>query len=548
MSEFQRLADEILEYYWRTNPVSATFVGIHTYDHELGEYSTEFFVDQAASSRRFIQRLERLDQSQLTPDERIDCRLLRDNCLVTVRSIEDIRYWEKDPAWPIQLALYGIFVLGIRDFAPLEERAAAILSRLRQVPRLLEQGRKTISHPPAIFAETALTVSQGGLAFYQDFVPMIADQVPELKAELLDASRQALAALEEYIKFLKEDLLPGATGTFAVGRGLFDFLLRTNHGLSYDADEIQEIGNGILSETEQLLAQLAEELDPGHKWWEILAEAKRNHPAASELLDAYRREMVRARDFVREQGLVTIPEGETIQVIWTPPFERATIPYAAYMSPAPFEAQQQGLFYVTPVNEQLPPEKQEEQLAGHNWYNITVTALHEAYPGHHLQLIHANKVPSRVRKLLGTSVFIEGWALYCEELMYESGFYADALTRLTQLKDQLWRCCRVLIDVGLHTQGLTVQEAVNLLVKRAQLERVNAEAEVRRYCSTPTQPMSYIIGKYQIMKLRREIADLRGTEFSCREFHDQLLSYGSIPVAIIREAMLKGVQGGQPGL
>jgi uncharacterized protein (DUF885 family) len=540
MSDFTKLADEILDYGWRTNPVGATFVGIHTYDRELGEFTPEFFAEQARQSREFVRKLDAFDRKLLQPGEAIDWRLLRDSCEQNARATEEIRFWEKDPAGPIGLGLYGVFVLALRDFAPLEQRAEAMLSRLKQVPGIIEQGRAVVKNSPEVFTRTALGVVQGGLSFYRGFLPAIADQVPALKADLLDASRKAVEAVENYQTFLKDDYLPRSNGSYAIGRELFDFLLRVGHGLPYNADDLVEIANRILAETESAMVKLAREIDPARQWPEIIAALKLDHPAPAELLDAYRKEMARARDFTREHGLVSIPDGETLELIWTPPFDRGTIPYAAYMAPAPFEADQKGFFYVTPVDDQLPPEKQEEQLQGHSRFKIPVTALHEAYPGHHLQLVWSNKAGSRTRKVLGTSVFAEGWALYCEELMYDKGFYTDPRIRLAQLKDQIWRCCRVIIDVGLHTQGMTFEQAVDMLVNRAGVERVNAETEVKRYTLTPTQPMSYIIGKHQIMNLRREYEQRRGVRFNLREFHDKLLSYGTIPVAIVSEEMLKG--------
>ncbi|HID94186.1 MAG TPA: DUF885 domain-containing protein, partial [bacterium (Candidatus Stahlbacteria)] len=223
--------------------------------------------------------------------------------------------------------------------------------------------------------------------------------------------------------------------------------------------------------------------------------------------------------------LVTIPTDEELDVIPTPEFERPIIPYAAYMPPAPFEEQQKGFFYVTPSDKK-------EQLRGHSIYKIPVTALHEGYPGHHLQFLHANRVDSKVRKLFGTSVFIEGWALYCEEMMYDLGYYRDPRVRLMQLKDRIWRACRVIIDVNLHTKRMTYGEAIDFLVKEAKLERPNAIAEVKRYTRSPTQPMSYAIGKKQIMSLKDEYKD------GLKEFHDKLLSFGSIPVALIKERMI----------
>lgn len=537
-SSFQELCRETLDFYWRFSPVSATFMGVHDFDTELDDISRDFILQGIADYKTLLAKLERVDAGTLTKPERIDLQLLVNNLRAAARGLEEYRLWEKDPAGPVQLGLYGVFVLALRDFAPLEQRAEAMLSRLRQVPRVIAQGRANLRDSPAVFSRTAIEVTRGGISFYQDFVPQIADQTPRLKAELLDACRRAKEACEEYLKFLSEEYLPRSNGSFATGRELFDFMLKTGNGLPYDADDLLAIGNDVLQSTQDQLATLAAQIAPGRYWWEIVAELKREHPSGPELIDAYRSEMQRAQDFTRERGLVTFPESEELELIWTPTFERSTIPYAAYMAPAPFESRQQGFFYVTPLNSQLPPEKQEEQLQGHCRYKLPVTALHEAYPGHHLQLVLSNRVGSRVRKLLGTTVFAEGWALYCEEMMFEQGFYSDPKVRLMQLKDQVWRACRVLIDVGLHTQGMTYEQAVNMLVERARVERVNAEIEVNRYCGTPTQPMSYIIGKHQIVNLRREYEQQKGAGFSLREFHDRLLSFGTIPVAIVRREML----------
>ena len=194
---------------------------------------------------------------------------------------------------------------------------------------------------------------------------------------------------------------------------------------------------------------------------------------------------------------------------------------------------------MTPVNEKLPLKQQEEQLQGHDTYGIVLTALHEAYPGHHLQLVYSNRVKSKVRRQYGTSLFAEGWALDCEELMYEQGFYTKPETRLLQLKDQLWRACRVVIDVSIHTHKMSFNQAVDKLVKVAKLEKTNAIAEVKRYTYTPTQPMTYIMGKIEILKLRSDYRKLKGKAFNLKKFHNQLLSYGTIPVQMVREQMLE---------
>ncbi|TMQ64162.1 MAG: DUF885 domain-containing protein [Candidatus Eisenbacteria bacterium] len=221
----------------------------------------------------------------------------------------------------------------------------------------------------------------------------------------------------------------------------------------------------------------------------------------------------------------------------TPVFERSTLPYAAYLPPAPFDEDQTGFFYVTPIDLSRRKEEQEQQLEGHNYAGLPLTVVHEAFPGHHLQLCHANRSGSRLRRLADSNVFAEGWALYCEDLMHEQGFFVDRITRLYQLKDLLWRACRVVIDVGLHTGTMSFMQAVDYLVDQAMLERVNAVIEVKRYTMTPTQPMSYLVGKLELLAIRRDAEQRLGDRFSLAEFHRALLASGTLQPALVREEL-----------
>src|SRR5262249_10892823 len=221
----------------------------------------------------------------------------------------------------------------------------------------------------------------------------------------------------------------------------------------------------------------------------------------------------------------------------TPVFERHVTPYAAYLPPAPFDGEQTGYFYVTPVDAGRSKEEQEEQLQAHNIVSLPIATVHEAYPGHHVQMCLANRVGSRLRRMADSSVFSEGWALYCEELMWEQGFYTDPVTQLVQLKDLLCRAARVVIDVELQRGRMTFDQAVDYLVDNSLLERASAEAEVKRYAMTPTQPMSYLVGKLQILDLRDQTQQRMGDRFSLRDFHGALLSSGSLPPGLITEEL-----------
>jgi uncharacterized protein (DUF885 family) len=353
-----------------------------------------------------------------------------------------------------------------------------------------------------------------------------------------DAAQAAEEAVQEYMDWLKTDCMPNASTEFAIGQDLFNMLLKKQHQLPYDSEELFNVGRRVYKETIRSLQAISRKLHPTYSWDKVVEILKRDHPTNSELVQYYADEMKRAKRFVIEHRLVDIPEGERIDVVPTPEFARPTIPYAAYIPPAPYEEEQRGIFWVTPVDRDKSPAEMEEQLRGHSVHGIVVTALHEAYPGHHLQMTVANQMSHRpLRTLLGTSVFAEGWALYCEQMMAEQNFYDDYQVKLLQLKDQLWRACRVMLDVGLHCKGWTFNQGVKFLVEKARLERPNAEAEVRRYCQTPSQPMSYVVGKLQVQSILRDYRKKRGNAFNLRQFHNELLKHGSLPLKQIRILM-----------
>lgn len=539
-ARFAEITTDYLADLYQRQPVMATGMGVHEYDDRLPNLSGYAIADELRRARAYLHDLDKLSLVDMVPDNRVDYRLARAETQMTITNLEQVRPYERNPGAYLDTALYGVFLLMVRDFADAETRAHAMVGRLRAVPELLRQARENLQNPPRIFTEIAIQSAEGGESFFAQNVPAFADPLrnEDLRADVTHAAQQAAAALHEFTKFLKNDLLPRSEGDFALGKELFDYTLRMSHFMDETSDDLLAIGREALEDTKAALARTAAEIDPSRHWTEIVAELKRDHPAANELVRSYASEMERARDFVVAQELVDLPHHESLNVIETPPFQRNMLPYAAYMPPAPFEARQDGLFWVTPIDTAQSPDRREAQLQGHSRYNIVIIALHEAYPGHHLQMSRANQIESRFRRHFANSnLFLEGWALYCEEMMYEAGFYHDPRVRLMQLKDQLWRAARVVIDVQLHTAGMTPEEAVRFLVEEAKLEEPNAQAEVRRYTLTPTQPMSYILGKRAILALRDQVRRRQGDRFNLRRFHNDLLSHGSLPPRLVRESM-----------
>ena len=543
-SRLDSLVDDALQFLWRNAPMHATAAGVHDHDHRLADFDATALAARVSGFYRLRDAADRLRQGSpaLTPDEALDAGVLRDSMETEGRMLEEVRLPFRDPSVYLEEILYGVYYLVQRDFAPLEQRVRAITGRLSEVPRLLRQAGANLGRPeeiPAPWVDAALKQLGGSLAFLREMNGELVPGAGAAGRDLRTTLSTAVEALEDFGRLLTERLVTRARGDYGIGRSMFDFLLRRQHGLETDADDLHAFGVEQVAHTQEQLAAAVRGLDAKRSWRELVTVWKADHPERSGFAEAYRKEVSRARAFVREHAIASIPDDERLLVTETPSFHRSICPFAAYLAPGPFESMSEGVFWVTPPGEDDPPENQARHLQDHPLAGIPGTTVHESYPGHHLQLSVAHGIASRVRRYFSTAVMVEGWAFYCEQMMGEAGFYTDPRSRVLQLKDQLWRSCRVVIDVGLHTRGMSLEEASGMLHEVACLERSSAAGECLRYCRTPTQPMSYAVGKREILRLREDYRRLRGGAFTLREFHDRLLSFGSIPVARIRERLLE---------
>jgi uncharacterized protein (DUF885 family) len=538
---FYKMADDWLYRVLELDPVTATQVGEHRWDSRLPQRGAGAL---EAGHREMVKALAdftSVDPRGFSPDARIDHVLVMHLVKSLIRQYEKIRPHMRDPGYYMNDVMTGVFILIMKEFAPLPERLRSVLGRMNEAPRVLEEARANIvaEEVPRIWAEVAL--EQAGQApglFTGLFPAMAAQAAPGMEQEFKEAGRKAAAAAQVFGDYLKAEVIPKAAGDFAVGREVFDEMLHEDHMVDYDADGLLETGRRLFRETEEQLEEAARQIDPGKSVREILEEAKSDHPTAEGLLKAYDEAMRAARQYVLDHDIATIPQGETLRIIETPAYLRPLLPYAAYMPPGILEEKQDGLFLVTPVDPNAPEEVQESKLKGHAYAKLPVTALHEAYPGHHLQLVWSNRqktIPRRMGSFLST-LFIEGWAFYCEELMEELGYISGPVQRLGRLKDQLWRAARIILDVSLHTRGMPVEEAIDFLVEKCRLERENATAEVRRYTGSPTQPQSYLMGKLAILEIIEEYKG-KNPGVPLRVMHDAILGCGSLPPRLMRRRL-----------
>lgn len=528
MKGFGEFCSEFFARYFEFNPTEAIHYGVEGYDHRLKDLSDEAYGAEKAFYADALKELRAISVKGLTADETLDYALMEGRLTIENYEFgkEDYRLKWPEAALPIQ----AIYILTVR---PTNDLIGNIRSRLRDTPALLAQGIANLSrpaaNPPRLWTEMAIRAADGGLRFLERL-----PEHPKIRAagagpaELAGELERAKSAVADYRDFLARDLLPRSRGSYAVGPEHYHLLLKKRHFLSEDAGGLLALGERLAAETKAELSAAAEEILPGATIERVALKIQESHPAPGELIAAYESAMGRAREFVRERRLVSFPPREELRVVETPEFRRHEIPFAAYLSPSPRDPEQVGYYYVTPAEEEL--------LGEHNWTGLENTSVHESYPGHHLQFTLANSRPEACtlpRLMNESSVFYEGWALYCEQLMQEEGFLGSPEHRFVMLKDRLWRALRIVIDVKTQTGQMSYGEAAELMVRELHFPRAQAEADLNWYSQAPAVPMGYALGWSLINRLRARERERLGSRFDLCEFHDRLLSAGSISLPLV---------------
>jgi uncharacterized protein (DUF885 family) len=519
------------------HPEEATALGLHANDALLDDRS---LAGEAAANRRQEQFLEALEakfaKSNATIGAKTDLALLTGTLRCRLARAKAEEPLVRKPDVYVE-PLNAIFQMTARDYAPAADRARNVVARLEKIPSIVAEAKVNLGSPPRVWTEVGIDQAASAKAFLDQQRPFLVAALPDEVARVDAALKAATSAYQDYRRFLQKEILPRSNGRFAAGRELFEFLLHNDYFLEMNADELLALGKKVFAETKAQMNAVAKRIDKSAKNWpEVTAKLKAKHPRSAELLDAYKKEVERARAFLVEKDAVPFPPGDDLEVIDTPTFLRSTLT-AAYDEPPPFDAESaKGFFFVTPVDPSLSKAKQEEMLRENDWADIVDTTVHEAYPGHHLQLSFARLNPSRIRRAFDRAVLTEGWALYSEELMAELGYYDDE-QRLIQLEWALVRAARIILDVGLHVGEMTFEQAVNFLTDDVHLERMLAVSEVKRYTESPTQPSAYMVGRELILQLRDRAKKRDGARFSLKAFHSDFLSRGTVPPSLLAKEM-----------
>ena len=538
-SSFAELADRFLKQEFEASPVAASALGLTEYDERLDDLSGTAIARKEAGDAEWLLRFRAVPDDGLSPAEQID----RDLLISILRGREILRphrMWQRQPATYLSPGSSGVFSLFLHRMRPERELAEAARARLEQVPASIEAGIANLdfSLVPAVYLERGIGQSAATARYARELVQNEV-QDPTQRAAVAAAGARAAAAIDRFTAHLEANR-GHARGDWAVGEEIYSALLKEKELLPYDARALRERGR----EQYDLLAAearaVAHEISGNDDWVGLLDRLNKVHAADPEgMRREYEEWTERARTFLRDRGLVTLPKGERCLVEPSPHFQRPVLAVASYNRPPAFSDSLVGHFFVPFPPDGTPEAEVQQRLEGNSSAGIPTTAVHEAYPGHHWHLVMAQANPSRVRQVYSTSYFSEGWALYAERMMREQGFFEDPKHVLYQFEATIFRAARVVVDTSLHMGEMTFDEAVRFMIEKGNLTEPNAKAEVGRYCSWPTQASSYLTGMLEILDIRTRWLARKGRNDipALREFHDAITSSGALPTSLAERAI-----------
>jgi uncharacterized protein (DUF885 family) len=545
---FQKIAQDYIEQYLRANPEDATELGDHQFDGQLTDYSSDARTKDLAILKEVRGKLNAIDGLQLTGANKIDFRILKENIDYQIFRAEELKEPDWNPLVYMQSLANSLYLLVARDFASPEQRIPNLRQRMEGIPRVIAQAKANLQHPPRVHTETAIEQTQGAIGLVHEGLAPLLDRAPQLKKELAPLQEKTAAALEDYKKWLQNDLLPRSDGNFRLGAEKFRKKLRFALASDLSMEEILKRAQADLKQTQTAIYETAlplykkyfpnadeNTLADKHKVTAaVLDKLAEQHPDDATIVSYAKDVVTEATDFVKSQKLVTVPD-TPLDVIAMPEFKRG-VAIAYCESPGPLEKNGRTFFAVSPTPKDWSKERKDSFFREYNNYEIRDLTVHEAMPGHYLQLAHANefRAPTFVRAVFRSGTFIEGWAVYTEQMMAEQG-YGGPEVKMQQLKMRLRAIANAILDQSIHAGNMTEKEAMDLMTKETFQQEGEAVAKWKRARLTSAQLSTYFVGGTEHLDLRA--AAQKKPDFDLKKYNDQVISYGSPPVKYVRELM-----------
>ena len=557
-NRFRELAKRYVDESPALSPVHATTLGDHRFDSQLDDLSSTARARSRNFHQQMLDALADVDRKQLSRSNQVDYALLQHRLETVLWQTGQLADWAWNPLLYTELAGSSIYGLMARDFAPLAQRLSHVADRLEKFPKLFEQIQATLQpqRVPRIHAETAVKQNRGVLSILDN---LVRPQLQELNAaernRLQQAMQRAQEVVEQHQQWLENRLLPNANGEFRLGPERYDEKLRFTLQTPLSRTQIRQRAESELARVREEMYQIAKPLyrkqypftefpeQPTAAYRQAIIRAclemaYQDVPQRDQIVSIARKSLQITTEFVKSKDLVTVLP-DPLEIIVMPEFQRG-IALAYCDSPGPLDVGQKTFYAVAPLPAHWTDVQVQSFLREYNIRSIHDLTVHEAMPGHFLQLAHSNRYPGQLRAMLASGVFIEGWAVYAEQLMANEGFLdGDPLMRLIALKWYLRGIANAILDQAIHTEGITREQAMRLMMHDTFQEEREAAGKWVRAQLTSAQLSTYFVGYLEHIDLRRETEQLWGKEFRLREYHDRLLSFGSPPVQYARALLLE---------
>jgi uncharacterized protein (DUF885 family) len=554
---FESISQRYLDQMMALTPVNATSLGNHRFDGDLDDVSVRGYDRRVTLARELLLQVQALDPDQLSRANQVDARLLTSELQYQIWRVEELAEWRWNPLVYTELAGNGIYLLMARDFAPLQDRLRKVGARLAELPRFLEQVRLSLvpARVPRIHAETAVKQNNGVITLIDQLViPQLNTLTDGDQASLKTAIARARSAVSQHQIWLEKKLLPDAKGDFRLGATLYDTKLRFALASPMGREEIRSRAQAELVRTRVDMYNTARQVLQGHPGAPPLPpvptpEEQQNaiaaalelayaeQPPRDQVFETARHALEETTAFTRAHDLVTLYD-DPLEIIPMPEFQRG-VALAYCDSPGPLDQGQETFYVISPIPDDWSDEQVESFLREYNTRSIDDLTIHEAMPGHYVQLMHSNRYHSPLRAVLASGTFIEGWAVYAERMMIEQGFRGgDPLMRLIQLKWYLRSVGNAILDQAVHVDGISREDAARLMTHDTFQEEREASAKWVRAQLTAAQLPTYFVGAQEHLTLRDETRAKWGKAYTLKRYHDAVLSFGSPPVRYVRELLL----------
>jgi len=533
------------------HPTFSSSLGNHDHDHELDDLSPEARAKDIENDRAVLLELEKqFDKQRLSRSSQIDLEIWQHVLKYRLWQADNSDDFANDPRVYLTYASDSVFTLLTQSTLPKHRNVENSARRIAKIPQIVEDAKKSIGNPPAILTEIAIKRTDGAIAFYESDIFTLADESPQLSL-LKQPAQSAVASLKEFKRFLENDVLPRSKGDWRIGKDKFYEKLQLELDAGLTAEEVIQAARSEADRVEREMYYVAKQLwhtvlaetalppddEDGRRETvrRVLAQLGKNHGKPEELVVDAANTVDKIKIMIRDKNILTLPDPDQCNIIEMPEFQRGFS--AAYLNPAPaLDPTAKSLYAISPPPNDWPEARREAFLNEYNAYMLQILTIHEAYPGHYVQLDYSNRVRSPIRKILSSGVFAEGWAVYTEQMMLDQGYGdGDLALRLHQLKFYLRAVLNAILDHSMHCTNITDEEALRLLIDRGYQTEGEAYGKVQRAKQSSCQLSTYFVGRTAFYRLRQNVQRARGEKFDLGQFHEQVLNCGTIPVKYLPE-------------